>query len=45
MTRDILRAALCLWAATIALGLLFLIRGCAQGGLQVKIGPIEFVER
>lgn len=49
MTRSVLRSVLCLWATTLAVALMFFIRGCAGGGpvvvVKVDMKPVEFVER
>ncbi len=49
MKRAVARAVLCLWACTIALALLVVLRGCAERGpmvtVRVEVPTLEFVER
>lgn len=48
MTRPVIRAVLCLWACTVAVALLVVLRGCAERPVltvRVEMQPLEFVER
>lgn len=49
MTRPVLRCALCLWACTVAVALLFFLRGCWQGGpmvtVRVDVPTLTFQEK
>lgn len=46
--KTVVRAVLVLWACSVAVAILFLIRGCAQEGLvvvRVEVPRLEFVEK